>query len=448
MSAQQKAKLAFGSAIVLLLLSGIAAYITVTHLLNSEQWVFHTLQVQAALGSVDSATARAGRLRAGYLFATGSVSPAQFDAAAAEVANRIHDVQQLIQDNPDQSELCGRLQIAVQRRLELFRHSIELGTTSPDDDEAQGNITTQSVALATEITSIMQEMRQREEGMLQQRVKSSRRLFTLAIMILACTFVLALILFSIHYRLLFQELSARNIAERSAHQSEESLRRLTVRLLKLQDEERRKISRELHDSLGQYLASVKMNLDMRSQTLRDTDPLLQEATQLLEQSIGETRMISHLLHPPLLDETGFSSAAKWYIEGFARRSGIEVKADIPDNVGRLPESLELALFRVLQESLTNIHRHAKSSKAEVQLKILPDRAVLNVRDYGQGIPQELVRSFSTTGTGAGVGLAGMRERIHELGGQFRIESTALGTQISASMPFRRKTKATNAAAGH
>jgi len=444
MPESQKARWAFGAAAILLLVSGIAAYVTIARLLESQRWVFHTLQVQASLGAVDSAIAKAGRLRASYLYAMGTVTGPQFDAAAGEAYQKIQQLRELVRDSPDQLELCDRMEKIARSRLDLFRSSIRLGTVSPEDDEAQGAITTQSVALANEITSIMQEMRQREEELLQQRVQTSGRLFTLAVLILASTFVLALILFSVNYRFLSAELHARKSAEQAAHQSEEVLRRLTVRLLKLQDEERRRISRELHDSLGQYLAAVKMNLDLYSQKSGSPDQLMQDALQLLEQSIAETRMISHLLHPPLLDETGFGSAAKWYIEGFARRSGIEVKSEIPDRVGRLPEALELALFRVLQESLTNIHRHSRSSKADVELKLLPGSVCLSVRDYGNGIPRDLLRSFSATGTGAGVGLAGMRERIHELGGDFHIESSSPGTRIVASMPLEAKTSAAEA----
>ncbi len=150
-----------------------------------------------------------------------------------------------------------------------------------------------------------------------------------------------------------------------------SLRNLTGRVLQLQDEERRRFSRELHDSLGQYLAAVKMNLHMFSNS-QPGNKLLSEAIHLLDQSIAETRTISHLLHPPLLDEARFSSAAKWYLDGFAQRSGIAVKADLPNDLGRLPKPVELGLFRVLQESLTNIHRHSGSSRAEVALKLFPD----------------------------------------------------------------------------
>ena len=170
------------------------------------------------------------------------------------------------------------------------------------------------------MTSVIREMRSQEEQLLEARQKSAHRLFILTIVILVIAFILALELLTVHFRLLTAELEAREGAERTARDSEESLRRLTGRLLQLQDAERRKFSRELHDSLGQYLVGVKMNLDMYS--AQHKDHLLSEAIQLLDQSIAETRTISHLLHPPLLDEAGFCSAAKWYTEGFAQRSGI------------------------------------------------------------------------------------------------------------------------------
>ena len=152
-----------------------------------------------------------------------------------------------------------------------------------------------------------------------------------------------------------------NAELKAREQAEASLRTLSVRLLELQDQERRKFSRELHDSLGQYLVGAKMNLAMLGKSLPD-NALIAECLKLLDQAMTETRTISHLLHPPLLDETGFASAARWYVEGFAKRSGIQTSLDMPEDLGRLPSSLELALFRVLQESLTNVHRHSKSQQ--------------------------------------------------------------------------------------
>ena len=292
----------------------------------------------------------------------------------------------------------------------------------------------------------MRQMRAEEQNLFEIRGSAAHRLFILTVITLVVAFILALELLAIHYRLLSAELDAREGAEKNARESEESLRRLTGRLLHLQDAERRKFSRELHDSLGQYLAGVKMNLEMFN--IQRKDDHLSEALQLLDQSIAKTRTISHLLHPPLLDEAGLSSAAKWYLQGFAQRSGIEVKVDLPDNVGRLSKPAALALFRVLQESLTNIHRHASSTKAEVLLELSPDRAVLKVRDYGKGIAPEFLEEFQAKGSKSGVGLAGMRERIRELGGQLSIQSCKPGTSITVTMPVSAGAEEAAALDGH
>ena len=176
-----------------------------------------------------------------------------------------------------------------------------------------------------------------------------------------------------------------------------------------------------------------MNLTLLANSVANNS-LLSESLKLLDQAMTEARTISHLLHPPLLDENGFASAAKWYVEGFAKRSGIQTSLDLPDPLDRLPASLELVLFRVLQESLTNVHRHSRSPKADVALRVSPDQVVLRVRDYGKGIPTEILRRFHRNRAHGGVGLAGMRERIHELGGQLEMNSDGRGTQVVAILP--------------
>lgn len=233
-----------------------------------------------------------------------------------------------------------------------------------------------------------------------------------------------------------QSMLEAKVEERTAE-----LRKLSAQLLQLQDEERRRIARELHDSLGQYLASLKINLDqlagagssLELQRAHDAH-LLSDCVEMVQQCIVETRTLSHLLHPPLLDEVGFASAARWYVEEFMRRSHIEARLELPSNVPRLPSAIELALFRILQESLTNVHRYSHSSAVDVELAIEPKNVVLTVRDYGRGIPEELVKEFREHGTGAGVGLSGMRERVKELGGQLELSSDAHGTTLRASIP--------------
>ena len=166
-----------------------------------------------------------------------------------------------------------------------------------------------------------------------------------------------------------------------------ALQQLSAKLMRSQDEEHRRIARNLHDSLGQYLTSIKMDLEsLRRSDVPNKEVVLSSALESVERSIVETRTLSSLLHPPLLDEVGFASAARWYTDEFAKRSGIKVKLDLPEGIDRLTELAEIALFRILQESLTNVHRHSGSSAVEVQLKASKHQAVFTVRDFGRGMP--------------------------------------------------------------
>jgi len=332
----------------------------------------------------------------------------------------------LTRDNATQQGLANTLEDLTLRRLELLDTSMEMRKAGPLDESTQLRLTRENIVAAADFTDVMDKMMQEERRLLAERREVSSNLFVTVLEILLAMFALAIFLFWIHYRLLGKELAERE-------RTEDNARRLSGRILHLQDEERRKFSRELHDSLGQLLAMAKMHL----YTLREKNPqdaLLTEIEALLDQSIAETRTISHLLHPPLLDEVGLASALRWYLEGFSQRSGIQVSTDIEEDLGRLPRPVELALFRVLQESLTNIHRHSKSAKAEVSLSNGRDGTVLQIRDFGQGIASETLRNFSRTGTCVGVGLVGMRERIREQGGELNIQSDASGTTITVEIP--------------
>ena len=215
------------------------------------------------------------------------------------------------------------------------------------------------------------------------------------------------------------------------------LRRLTTRLLELQDEERRRIARELHDSIGQMLAALGMNLSrvradidhltMTLSTLTDSDDLVREMSK-------EVRTISHLLHPPLLDEAGLSSALNWYADGFAQRSKIDVDLDCPEDFGRMPREMETAVFRLVQECLTNIHRHSGSPTAKIRLHRSNHEVVIEVEDKGQGIPTEKLDRMTSSGA-PGVGITGMKERVRQLGGTLEISSDRTGTKIIARLPI-------------
>jgi signal transduction histidine kinase len=286
---------------------------------------------------------------------------------------------------------------------------------------------------------IVERMSNQEQQLLDRRLVRSQRFFVLTIFVLSFAFCSALVLFFVYAWLLNKELQARQRAESSQ-------RSLTARLLQIQDEERRKFSRELHDSIGQYLAGIKMNLAVVARSVPENEALT-EATDLLDKAGVETRTISYLLHPPMLDEAGLTSAVKWYVDGFARRSGVQIDMDFPKNLGRLPTPVEIALFRVIQEALTNMHRHAATNCAQVHLTRSASHVFLRIRDFGKGIPTNALDRFRNNSGAIGVGLAGMRERVAELGGQLEIESDANGTLIAVSLALDRAPASTALASG-
>jgi len=216
----------------------------------------------------------------------------------------------------------------------------------------------------------------------------------------------------------------------------QELRELTAQLMQSQDEERRRIARELHDSVGQTLAALSMNLTTvvaDIEKLAQTGKSASDSLALVQEMNKEVRTVSYLLHPPLLDEAGLASALRWYVEGYSERSKIQVDLDLPDDFGRLPQELETAIFRTVQECLTNIHRHSRSLTAKIRLARSEGEIRLMVEDNGVGMPAEKLDEVD--GAGAfGVGVRGMRERLRQLGGRLDIHSDSNGTRVEALLP--------------
>lgn len=214
------------------------------------------------------------------------------------------------------------------------------------------------------------------------------------------------------------------------------LRVLTGRLLQLQDDERRRLSRELHDSAGQMLAALSINFAALSQhaTAPAAEHLIADCHALLSQMSSEIRTMSYLLHPPLLDEVGLESALGWYIDGFSARSGIQTSLTMRKDFGRLSKDQEITLFRIVQEALTNVLRHSASASAQVELRRVSDQVELEITDQGKGISPEQLSVIWSSGT-AGVGLAGMRERLSQFGGTLSIDSSETGTKVFARLPL-------------
>jgi signal transduction histidine kinase len=217
--------------------------------------------------------------------------------------------------------------------------------------------------------------------------------------------------------------------------AEERLRRLTGRLMQVQDSERRRVARDVHDGLGQHLVAVKMGIDQFIRRVREPEDTenLTEISSLLHRAITESRTISHLLHPPLLDEIGLESALAVYADGFAKRSGLSIQVRVAPDLGRLESDVETAIFRVVQECLLNVHRHSKSTTAGVTLRREDDEIQLQVTDDGIGM------STGQHPDGMGVGLLGIRERIRQLDGKLQIDSgNGKGTIVTARIPSRPK----------
>jgi signal transduction histidine kinase len=430
MSSTGKANAALAAAIVFLLLSSCAAYLAFARLRTSQDWVQHTREVQRALDQFASTVTRASRLRAEYVDSGDALLLQRQAQTVVDIRNALALIKHLTADNVEQQASSRKLVDLTEQRIASMEKSIELKRAGRSTLENQAPITRQIITLADAMDKLVQSMYEEEQGLLAARQQRERGSFSMISGVLATSLFLALVLFLIHHQLLTDQVRGRMRAEASQ-------RALSARLLTLQDEERRRFARELHDSVGQHLAAIKMGISMLQMRLPG-DSTVQDCLKLLDDTITETRTISHLLHPPLLDEAGLNSASRWFVEGFAKRSGLDVNLEIHDEPERLSESIELVLFRVLQEGLTNVHRHSGATRADVSLSTSGDSVILRVKDHGRGIPESVLQNLKEDGTGGGVGLAGMTERIREIGGRLEINSGAGGTEIVAWVPIRRR----------
>jgi PAS domain S-box-containing protein len=229
-----------------------------------------------------------------------------------------------------------------------------------------------------------------------------------------------------------QELEERNA---EILQQSDQLRELSNRLLKTQDDERRRIARELHDSAGQLITVLGMNIAgiaKHGEQNPSLAEIVEDTQNLVQQLSREIRTTSYLLHPPLLDENGLSQAIHWYMQGLTERTDLDIELNIPENFGRLPADLELTIFRIVQEGLTNIHRHSGSKTATIRLSRNADSVLLRIEDHGKGISAEKLVAIRAQRTG--VGITGMRERVRHLKGAMDIQSNGMGATISVTFP--------------
>ena len=428
MSSTGKANSVLVAAVICLLLTSFGAYFAFVRLQTSARWVRHTLDVQRELDHFSAAFTRAGRLRSQYVDSGDSTLLSRQAEVVVEVRNGLAAIRRLTADNMSQQANWEALSRASERRLALMDHAIELKRSGKLTAESQASLNRDLLAAADATERAINVMDSEEQRLLAERQSREGTSFSVIAGVLLSGLFLAFVFFLIHHQMIMDQVRERSRAEIAQ-------RNLSARLLNLQDEERRRFARELHDSVGQHLAAIKMGVAILQQQF-PADPVIADCLAMSDDAIRETRTISHLLHPPLLDEAGLNSAIRWFVEGFAKRSGIQVNLQVPDTTLRYDDSVELVIFRVLQEGLTNVHRHSGANHADVTLLAGHDRVTLIVKDSGKGVAPDVLRSVTQDGMGRGVGLAGMTERVRELRGRFEIKSTANGTEIVAEIPVR------------
>lgn len=427
MSSKQKSKIAFVLALLLLGVGGAVAGFVIYRLYEAQFMVRHTYEVQVAIADLESSLAEVGRNRVNYIQNADPDSLKAFTDAVNRIDPALAHIRELTRDNPTQQSLCDELSSNAKERIAPSQQLVQLKQQNRFSPEKELQLNSQVARAAFDTASITQQMKNNEDVLLANRSHVSNKLYAAILSVLAVSFVLSAIMFWLHYYLLHCEFRERT-------ETENQLRKLSMQLLRVQDEERRRFARELHDGVGQTLAAAKM-LVIEPLPGQPASPQTSDLAALLDEAISQTRTISYLFHPPLLDEIGFSSAAKWLIDGFAQRTGLAVSADIQQPEQRLPRGLEITLYRVLQEALNNIHRHSKSRSAEVAVQIDPKYVTLRVKDDGKGIPTETLEAFHQNQAQAGVGLLSMKERVREQSGEFKIGSHQEGTEIIVKIPY-------------
>lgn len=466
MTPRARAGRLFRFAITLLVFSGLASYISFSFFRASERWVAHTQEVRAAVGDFEATINQAARVRLNYLLSGDEAELGRYRQSLAQVPIQLNRLKRLTQDNAAQVKNCENLQALTDQRLEIWDQSIKERNQNGTIDLA--SLLRQNLALSSQTSVAAEQIRAEESLLLEQRTSVAHSRFAMATTVVIASFILALLMLSAHYKLLVAELKAREAAEQTTRAayvreaelrkakenevaerkraeeklaySERSLRQLSLHLLRTQDEERRRIGRELHDSLGQYLAMLKLNIESVQSDLGSNNGSSQDqigqCVRLADESIKEVRTISYLLYPPMLEEVGLKSAIPWYLDGFSKRSNIQTTFELDPGLGRLQRDTELALFRVLQESLTNVHRHSGSQTADIKLTRKDGFAVLEIQDQGKGISPSLLERSSSDWMGSmGVGLRGMNERMQQLGGMLEVTCGEAGTTVVASVPL-------------
>jgi signal transduction histidine kinase len=415
--------------VTLVLIIAVAGYATIREMAASRNWLGRGYQVKSELADLEL---RRSVLRV-YV-----ASPSTNEGSQARVQSSIESMHQalvrlrdLTRDDDTLQQILSQLEPLAERHMKaverLVRSETNLGGLSDysaaayrADDAAITDMLVRINVRETELLAVRQNAWDRQ---------SRRNIAVVAFALGAC-----LLLLGTNLHFLRVDVRSSRVAAQHIRESADSYRALSARIIGLQDAERRRIGRELHDSVGQSLAALQMNLQqLAARETADVGKLLAESCELVRRTAQEVRIISHLLHPPLLDLVGFVPAARNYTEQFATRSGLEAHVNFPQDLPLPSKEAELVLFRVLQESLTNVHRHAHAHAVNVWLARRGPEVILTIQDDGCGLPPIVMQNFSA-GMASGVGLGGMRERLAEFGGKLDVESSQRGTIVRASIP--------------
>jgi signal transduction histidine kinase len=406
-----------GTALIAIIV--VAGSATMKGMADSRDWLGHTYQVKSELADLQLNRALLHEYETAA--AEGSAEArVVLHSAGEELRRSLGRVKELTRDNPAQQERLEQLDPLFEQHMREIETSAATALRPNPGAEARMN-------------QIIGDINSLETQLLGAREAAWDRQFRRNIGVLAFAVGACLLLLFTNMHLLREDVRSSRVATEHIRESADSYRALSARIIGLQDAERRKLGRELHDSIGQALAGLQMNLEQLAAQQGEGNPLLVESSEMVRHTAQEVRTISQLLHPPLLDVVGFVPAAQNYVQQFARRSGIEAKTNFPDNLKVPSKEAELMLFRVLQESLTNVHRHAQATAVDVWLARRDHEVVMTIQDNGRGLPAGVMENFDA-GMASGVGLAGMRERLAEFGGELHVESSHSGTIIRASIP--------------
>ncbi len=470
-SLRRKVNLGFAIALLVMGFIGLMAWRSTRQAMLEAEAVGHTHEVMRGIQDIYADVMEVEDGLLSYMAAGGSGLSEAHRAALQQIGPKLDGLRELTRHNPWQQRRLDALETQVNARLEFMRRVTQGGEQSAGSaglafETGEGRRVAETVREAIEALQRdeVQELDARSQR--ARRAMNGSLVVTILGTVAGVSFLTAAglvinreITTSAHARREVRTLNAElehRVAERTEEltqvnqelyreieeriRAEQDMHELSGQLLRVQDEERRRIARELHDTTAQHLAALSLSLGLLKNMLPESNQprvakLCGDSLALAEQSALEIRTMAYLLHPPLLDAVGLTGAVRDYAEGFSRRSGISVSVDSDEDIGRFSRDAELALFRVVQESLSNVMRHSGSVTANIRLARKPNSICVEVADAGRGIPPEKLASINDTRRAWGVGTAGMRERLRQLGGHFEIESSPKGTTAWASLPI-------------